>query len=263
MSSEPTFEINLRETFPHLVAAPIVEAVIHWQARAGNWSSAEQLQPRLRELLPEYPECHAQQLLEFHAEKVGDGSETRIRRDNWHGFRLVSEDRHSILQFTRDGVAFSRLTPYEKWDSFAAEAWRLWRMFADIAQPSEVQRLGVRYINRIILRQLKEVRENLTSPPECLESVGLPTVGFLYQSQHAVPGKPYEVNVVRTIQPPGPDKDDELGLIVDVDVGTTRTLACQEAELQGHLTVMHWLKNKVFFSLLSPEAIRRFEKGES
>jgi uncharacterized protein (TIGR04255 family) len=242
-----------------LAAAPIAEAAIQWRARAGKWPDSE-LRQRLIERLPGYPECRPQHQFEMEGHAGADASWTQIR-DTWHGFRLISENKLHVVQFTRDGIVFSRLTPYDTWDTFVEEGWRLWRFFAELAEPSEVQRLGTRFINRIALRQADDVRQYLTSPPECLEAIGLPTIGFLYQSRHAVPGHPYDVNVVRTIQLPGPQQNEQFGLIVDIDVGTTDALPCDDAVLHQHLRTMHWLKNKVFFNLLLPEAIERFKKG--
>lgn len=267
MNAAQGIDLNPTEMFPHLAAAPIAEAVIHWRARAGKWPDSEDLRQSLRQQLaersPDYPECHPQHQLELGAELAADGSSTQIRRTSWHGFRLVSENKLHLVQFTRDGLAFSRLTPYQNWEVFVDEAWRWWRTFVDLAAPSEVQRLGARFINRIALRQAVDVPQYLMSPPECLEAVGLPTVGFLYQSRHSVPGHPFDVNVVRTVQPPGPEQNEEFGLIVDIDVGTTQSLPCEDGVLQEHLRAMHWLKNKVFFNLVRPEAVESFKKGAS
>lgn len=35
--AERVFTLDLNETFPRLSRPPIVEAAIHWQARAQNW----------------------------------------------------------------------------------------------------------------------------------------------------------------------------------------------------------------------------------
>jgi len=261
MNQERAFQLDVVEEFPHLPAAPIVEAVIHWQARAGKWPNAEELRKRLSERLPDYPECNPQQQLELEARVAANGSSTQIRRDTWHGFRLTSTDKLYIVQFTRDGIVFSRLTPYETWDAFLSKGWQLWQTFLELAEPTEVQRLGVRFINRIAQAQLGDVRQQLSNPPECLESIGLPTGSFLYQSLHEVPGQPFVVNVIRTVQLPTPQQSTEFGLIVDIDVGTTHALACDESVLRDHLSQMHWLKNKVFFNLLSKDAIERFKKG--
>lgn len=261
MSDDNGIQINPTEEFPHLAAAPIVEAIIHFRARASNWPGPDGVREYLRAKMSDYPKCHPQHQLELEAEVAADGTASRqVHHTSWRGFRLTSEDERFVVQFTRDGVAFSRLTPYEHWETFVEKARETWRSFNEFAMPSEVQRLGVRFINRIVLHQPGEVRDYLASPPECLEGISLPTVDFTYQSQHAVPGHPYAVSVVRALQPPGP-KQSEFGLILDIDAGTTRAVPCDEAVLHEHLRAMHWLKNKVFFNLLLPDATEKFKKG--
>jgi len=260
MKQERVFRLNLKETFPHLAAAPIVEAVIQWRARAGKAFPSEELRQQLTERLPGYPDCRPQHEVAFEAQFTADGSATQTRRTSWHGFRLTSEDKLHIAQFTRDGITFSRLAPYEDWNAFAAEGQRLWRLFAELAEPSEVQRLGVRFINRIALSGPGDARQYLANPASSLEPVGLPASRFLYHSLHDIPGCPFQIHVVQTVQPPTPETE-KFGLILDIDVGTMHVLSTEEGVLRQHLEQMRWLKNKVFFSLLSKRAINLFEKG--
>ena len=81
---------------------------------------------------------------------------------------------------------------------------------------------------------------------------------FVHQSLHDVPGQPYQINVVQTVQAPMPKPSEQWGLILDIDVGTTDALSCDDGALQDHLTRMHWLKNKAFFSLVTKKAIESF-----
>ncbi len=250
----------MAETFPNLTAAPIVEAVIHWRARAARSLQPHELQELLTRRLPEYPKCQPQHYLEFQAQLEGESASTVLRRDTGHGLRLTSEDGRQIVQFTRDGVAFSRLTPYERWDAFAAEGQRVWRVFLELAQPTEIQRLGVRFINRVLPIELPAVARSLASPPQCLEPLGLPLSSFLYQSLHDIPNEPLRIKVVQAIQPPVPPGSGGVGLIVDIDVFTTRGFPPDDGILQELLPKMRWFKNKAFFSLMSKAAINSFKR---
>jgi len=100
----------------------------------------------------------------------------------------------------------------------------------------------------------------LRHPPRRLESLGFPIRQFLYQSTHEVPGHPYRINIIDTIQPPGPSQDEGLGLIIDIDAFTTRAVEVGQDVLKRHLEELHWLKNKTFFSLLKKNGMKRFEK---
>ena len=265
MKQQPKVDFDLSEQFTHLKSAPIVEAVIHWTAKATKRFDKTELQRELGKRLPEYPQCQADHELQFGLEaQIGpnDSSTTQVRRDAWRGFRLMSSDKLHIVQFNRDGIVFSRLAPYDKWETFAVEGLRVWQVFVELAEPSEVQRLGVRFINRIAPVEIATVGKLLAKPPKCLEPLGLPLHNFLYQSAHDVPGHPYRVRVVQTVQPPPLPQTEGFGLLLDIDVITTQPFQPQDGTLDGHLERMHWLKNKAFFSLLSKKAVKLFEKGE-
>jgi len=258
MSPLPKFSINLNEEFPTLKAAPSIEAVIHWQAHAGKKLEPEALQAELTQRLPDYPILQAQQDVQFGATGAPDGSSEFFQQVQWSGFRLQDEQNRHVAQFTLNGVAFSRLEPYEEWASFQTEAFRFWHIFLELAEPTVIQRLGVRYINRIPLgsgEQPSQYLNTIPAPPSGLE---LTAESFFHQDTYLVPGYPYSINWVRTIQPTGADPADGRALIVDIDVFTQELLQLDQDTLAQRLQEMRWLKNKVFFSCITQHALERF-----
>ena len=242
--------------------APIVEAAVHWRARAGRQLDEGELRAKLAELLPDYPSQEPQRhfALEFLTTfSENEPQHITKRHDGWLGFRLTSEDKKSVAQFSRDGLVFSRLKPYEDWNHFAAEARRLWRMFVDFASPEEIQRLGVRFINRMEGCTPDNLKEYLKDPPTCPSS--LPLIEFLYQSTFNVPGHSLGVRIVKTLQSECQGLTVEMGLLLDVDVFTTNPISCDDGTMDAILPKMRWLKNRTFFGLLTQSAIDRF-KGE-
>lgn len=259
MASEG-FQIDLNESFPHLAAAPTVEAVIHWQARAERSWEPSDLQAKMAERLPEYPNREFQHQFEFAAQTVMGTNEshaTASQRSAWHGIRVSTSDKLYIAQFTRDGFTFSRMRPYNDWASFSTEARRLWRIFVELANPSEVQRLAVRFINRIATATLGNLGDYLKEPPTCPGS--LPLSGFVYQSTFRVPDHPLEIGIVKMMQPATPVIAQESGLILDIAVFTSSTIACDDHDLERLLPEMRWLKNRIFFELLTKKAIDSFK----
>ena len=84
------------------------------------------------------------------------------------GFRFFSEDGRYILQMGKYGFTFSRIHPYETWDSFFGEASRTWRLYANRVQPEDVSRIGIRYINRIFMpipKEREDLQKYLTTCP--------------------------------------------------------------------------------------------------
>lgn len=263
MKSERVFKFELEEQFPQLPGAPIVEAVIHWVARIEKPVAPDDLRKQLTERLPGYSECHVQREFRLAAQVESNDTAKQQQLEGWRGFRLTSADKLHIAQFNRDGLLFSRLRPYDNWDAFSAEGLLLWKTFVDFAKPSEVQRLGVRFINRIEPVELGKVGKYLAKSPRCLESLGLPISGFLHQSLYDVPDHPFRINVVQTVQPPAPPQTEGFGLILDIDIETTQAFQPSDEVLHDYLSKMRWLKDKAFFSLLTKSAIKTFERAKT
>jgi uncharacterized protein (TIGR04255 family) len=253
--SSKGFKIDLSESFEHLPNAPIVEAVIHWRARAEKKLEPDALLEQLKHRLPEYPNHQRQQEIGLGAE-IGPEGASLQQRHTWHGYRFESADKLYVAQFTRNGFVFSRLEPYEDWEKFEAEGKRLWCIHRELAEPSEVQRLGVRFINLITPVQPGELSNLLNVPPRCPDGLGLPLKGFMHQSLSEIPGHPYHLNAIQTIQPPSPPDRESFGLILDLDVFTTKPIPFDE--IDSRLLQMQWIKNKAFFSFLKKPALERF-----
>ena len=248
------FKINLSEKFPHLEKAPIVEAVIDIRARAETeWEEAlvrEKLEPKIKD----YPNFLSQ--FEWKGEvKIQQGKpvEATTQAPDWKGFRCESNDKLQIAQFYRDRFIYSRLHPYENWDSLRKEATRLLSIYSEIASPSEIQRVGLRYINKIkIPPQEFDLKDYLQSPPESPEELDIPFTTFLHRDTFVAPSMPYVVNVVKTIP-------ESWELILDIDVYTLDGTQLSFDTLEKNLHEMRWLKNKVFFGTMSPSALERFK----
>ncbi len=234
--------INPTETFPHLSAPPIVEAIIHWQARAQNLWDSKTIQTELSERLSNYANCQPLEQLSIDM-----------------GYRLTSIDKLNVALFSRDGVAFSRMKPYEGWQQFTASARNVWLAFEQIAAPVEIQRLGIRFVNHIPAASIETIADYLKEPPTCPSN--LPLKEFLYQSTFSVPDRPYGIRVIELVQPTVAGQAESSGLYLDIDVYTTKPIDCSGRDRDLALSEMRWLKNKIFFDLLTESAIESFQRG--
>lgn len=83
------------------------------------------------------------------------------------GYRFLSGDGKQILQARLDGFTFSRLAPYGKWEAFRDEARRLWELYRAVTNPTRVDCVAVRYINRLDLPlPLSDFKDYLRTVPE-------------------------------------------------------------------------------------------------
>lgn len=256
--SSAVFKLDLDETFPHLNRPPIVEAVIHWQARAQNPLEPESLAQALATRLPQYETREPIQQIELMA-MISAKAESPVveHSKGWRGIRLKSADGNYEAQFTRDGLIFSRRQGYDHWTAFASAASQVWMVYLEIAAPVDVQRLGVRYINHIVGATPQTLGDFLREPPTC--PANLPMAEFVYQSTFTVPGHPFGIRVIKVMQPVMPELGQSSGLFIDLDVYTANAISCDTVALESAFTHIRWLKNKVFFALLTDQAVHSFD----
>jgi uncharacterized protein (TIGR04255 family) len=252
--------IDFSEEFKPLGNAPITEAVIYWQAQPNTTLQQLSLPSLLLERLPGYTVSQPLFVQSIEASSAVDGTSRFSQETQWIGFKLEDPLNHYVAQFNQTGVVFSRLAPYDRWKSFLAEAMRFWHTFVDLTKPSSVQRLGVRYINRIPLTGGERPSTYLTSLPGDPSGLTTGPESFFYQDVYKVPGHPYSINWVRTVQPPASAQDD-IALILDIDVSTASTIEVihlEQENLIKKLNEMRWFKNKTFFGCITQTALERF-----
>ena len=254
MSQRKEFTIDLNESFPHLSRAPIVEAVIHWQTAIGKVLEKSQLNDELTKRFPNY-DCQQQQvsLAEFKGSPDGVEMSTRAK---WDGFRLngKADAEHNVVQLKQNGVIFSRVKHYDRWETLEAEALRFWEAFVSLAEPPIIERLGVRFINQVSLGKTNGPNVLKRIPP-LPEGMGLSRDSFFHQDTLRVSGSPYQINWIRTVQQ---TLENERVLIVDIDVSMTQVEPAGRDALKKHLAEMRFLKNKLFFSCVTESALKQF-----
>jgi uncharacterized protein (TIGR04255 family) len=255
------FKIDASQIFDNLPHAPIVEAIIDLRARgSGAWDEAK-IASILKPQLSDYPQMTVQNSFAFGFTIMPGPLATANQQGLWKGLQFKSADGCNVATFNRDGFTFSRLQPYQDWGHLQAEAMRLWKIHANVANPPEIERLGVRFINRIVLPphsiELEKYIEPHPKPPVNLD---LPYSGFLHIDTFTVPGHPYTLNVVRALQPPQPPGVNSPGLIVDIDVSVLQTADSSDNKwIEDRLAEMRWLKNKAFFGSITKRTMRSFK----
>lgn len=261
MSVNGTLTIDLSENFPHLPHAPIVEAVIEVRGRAETKWEETTVRSYFEPKLSNYAYLDSPREIQHELEiKAGQPPKQRVKELGLKGVRFQSADGLHIVQLNRDGFVFSRLHPYENWEQLSQEALRLWECYAELARPAEAQRVGLRFINRIQLPPREMRFEDYIQPaPEPPHDVELPFLGFMHHDTLAVPGYPYAINVIRTIQVPPNLQTEGIALIVDIDVFTNEPFEIRKGAIEQRLPEMRWLKNKVFFGSVTDKALERFQ----
>lgn len=128
--------------------SPITEAIFDIRVSLPNETTLEDLEEFQKEVKIDFPKKEPRISLtgSLNLEAITEAIPLSSSRDGWI---LVSGDSKRITQIRLDGFTFSRLKPYENWNKFYSEAYELWQNYAKIACPQEINRVALRYINRI------------------------------------------------------------------------------------------------------------------
>jgi uncharacterized protein (TIGR04255 family) len=103
----------------------------------------------------------------------------------------------------------------------------------------------------------------LRSPPSLPEGLPVDLAGFLHRDKFDVRDRDFVIQRVQTLQPPQPPELPEPGVVLDIDISTTTPFSFDPVAFGQKLADMRWLKDKMFFGALVPEAIERFKGGDT
>lgn len=241
----------------HLNKAPIVEALIDLRVQPRPGAEIATLDPLIAQLSDRYPKVVpivAAQLL-FQS-PTGNDQAARTVSQSHTGQRLESKDGKYVLQLGIQSFTLSRLSPYETWDALLSESKILWDLYRETMKPETVQRVAVRYINRIELPlPFADFSQYLTAPPSVPK--GLPELVSEYFSRVVVndPASKASIIFTQAFEAPNPAKPSLLPVIIDIDVFKQSAFPVNDNEYWQLLSTFHDLKNTAFFASLTPRTL--------
>lgn len=239
----------------YLSRAPIVEALIRFQANAAeNWRSSRVIDV-VRAAWPEHTQIQELQHveLEFTAE-AGRMAGQKIKVPEVDGFLLRAPDRQTAFQVRRDGLIVSWLAPYSDWTAFRTAAFESWAKFRQILSPGELHAVSVRYVNKLEfpLENFQLADFLVVSPAKPPEIANWSVLGFQHFTLLEVPDTGFVVQVIST-QIDG--RPGFASFILDIEVRAKESLAATGRTAEDSLEEMRKLKDQAFFSMLTTKAI--------
>lgn len=245
-----------RKTYPHLAKAPIIEAIIEWQVKVGPNFSVDCLKDAGDALKAKYPRAREQRSFQYEI-KGGEQPSQTTQDLGIQGYQFPSEDKLEVATLKRNGFAFSRLTPYTRWEDVFAEAERLWRIYREAAKPEEVSRIGVRYINRIPLPMpVGDFSRYLRKPFEVPEGVPQELRSLLTRVVVHEPSSGISVNIIQVVE--GQPVEGNLSFILDIDAYDAKHIEPDIDEFGPLFEQLREMKNRIFFATLTDSAIEMF-----
>lgn len=207
------------------------------------------------------------EVLEAIASRIGDGLPLRQRVNSFAfnlaatesspelvgstassvlGVRLSSSENDRVLQLLRHGLAYSHLPPYSDWGTFTDGLKPLWDGFVAGCHVQSVNRIAVRYINRIPVPNGADVDDYLALGARIPDAVTKHIIGYFVQIVLPIPelGPQYRA-VINTGVEPGVASN-PAGLLLDIDVFCEGSFAVAGDEIWAVLERLHSKKNEIF-----------------
>ena len=237
--------------FPH---APITEAVLEIQVKLPptvNLDTVASLQEVVKE---QYP-TKRKRMSWKGGLKLEEGKEPEVLAPSNEviGHLFTSSDGKQVIQSRLDGFAFSRLKPYDRWETFRNDARDLWQQYSQITTPVVITRLGLRYINRIELPlPFSDFKEYILTTPEIAPGLPQAMANFFMRMEIPEPNLPAHVILTQTIEDVTEDK--KLPLIFDIDVFQAGLFDAKSDEVWTIIERLRNIKNDIFFKSLTDKA---------
>ena len=239
--------------------APITEALIDIRIKIKADFKVEQFLSLHDIISEQYPgkreQFRQEGTFEFKQGEPPGVFDTEIHR----GYVFTSADNKQVFQARRDGFTFHRLRPYETWETFRDEAFRLWKFYRDLTSP-ELVRVALRYINNFDLpffpQPFYDFKAYLTAPPTRPEGLPQFAISFLTRVVMSDPETDSVAILTQALEQGINPK--LLPIILDIDLFKQKELISEEDAWQT-LEKLRDLKNKIFFASITEKTKGLFQ----
>lgn len=239
-------------------SAPITEAVIG--VTFSSAMSSEELGSAAGRLQALYP--HKQDISAYSiAVKINEKNpgENKTELNPTSGFRLSSDDQTQLVVLWPNSFTISQLAPYSGWGNFISRFERDWRQLKRLFGFQEINRIGVRYINRIDIPAsdpILQYDDYLNIYPK-IPSLFEPLDAYAVQASTQMKDIDCQATINSAIVPSPLLK--HVSFIVDIDIGTIKTPPQNDERIMGLLTEIRARKNAIFESCINQPARNLFK----
>lgn len=245
--------------WPHLSKAPIAEALIDIRVELPDETDIERLSKFRDESRQSYPTCRERRKWQGQLQFSDREPPTVMAgSDAPDGYILTSADGTQVVQARLDGFTFSRLKPYQDWAHLRDSARDLWELYQQVACPSAITRIALRYINRLELPlPIKGLREWVLTVPDVPHEFPKGLAGFFTRLNIPFEKPRGFVNLVQAIEPG--EYDETVPLILDIDVFSQERFEPSSEELWNRFEDLREIKNKVFFASITKKTKEAYQ----
>lgn len=235
-------QLKEQTTYPN---APIVEAILDIRVKLPEIVTLESLEAFHDSIKERFPKKRKRFSIDTNVNISSKGPTVLPSSGTPIGHMFSSAD-NKIVQPQLRGFSFNKLKSYEDWDTFRTEGRELWDLYSQIAKPIRIERISLRYINRIeVPMPIKKFRDYILLSPQIPET--LPQAINHFFIQLTIPHPENDLRSVAKITMSMETPTNEiLPLIFDVDVISFIDFTDDEKKMWESFEKLRHFKNEVF-----------------
>jgi len=232
----------------HYKNAPIKEAMLDLRLESHTEITQERLLEFHEAIKLEYPVKTTRQHVELRGSLDVEGEVGATAKRAFGGYFFHNAGNTDIVGVRVDGFSFSRLAPYQTWDSMSKEAGRLWAAFRSIIGESVSTRVALRFINQLdIPSRIVDFKDYLTTSPEVGSALPQGISGYMMQlqiPQGSIDGHEAMLILNQAMVPP--PNDETVSIILDIDVFVEGLNISDDTKLWPLIESLRDRKNAIF-----------------
>ena len=161
------------------------------------------------------------------------------------GYQWQNRAGAEIFRASSTQLSYHKLRPYTRWELCRDEARRLWEKYQRIVRPQTVERLGLRYINRLDLPPSGDLNDYLLTTPQIAPGIHQELSSYMMTLTLPQPDLPNTTITLRqaTVEAPSPDV---ASVVFDIDVSRTMPTSPASDQIWSAFERLHERQNQIF-----------------
>lgn len=227
--------------------APIQEALIDLRVKASGTDLLQSITDLGNRLEDSYP--HKREIRVINTTFAPEADESEVNETAVLGQAFLSDDGNEIIQARINGFTYSRLHPYPTWSEFSDKALSAWEAYQTATGSRFVERVAVRYINRLDFKAEVDLEEYLTVIPALPDRIGTRLTGFF--NRYEIPKPDLNAKLVLTLTGTPPPNPDQVSVAIDIGLYCEAEPPSSKDELVDYLGRLRIEKNEIFLACIT------------
>ena len=171
--------------------------------------------------------------------------------------QLRSEDGHELVAVGPGVLSAHSLRPYSGWEKFRSQIAEAFKEYRAVASPKGVRRIGIRYINHILVpRDSGLPNDFLTTPPHGIPGIESAIEAFALRHEYSIEKLGKEIVQFASIDSP----PDTYGVALDIDVSRTwQGDGCKLQDAFSYVDELRQQERQIFEALITDKARELFD----